>query len=75
MATSLTRAVYRLLSEDKPVTPAGAAYLLRDEFTPIPVISETQESLDWLARNGLATMTGEGPFGPEYVKRVRDDLS
>jgi hypothetical protein len=67
MASELTRAVYELLSADKPVTPAGAAYLLRHAFTPTVLSSEAEESLEWLARKGLARRQPDQGFGPEYL--------
>ena len=68
MASELTRAIFALLTPDQPVTPAGAAHLLRNDFLPAPVIDETERSLDFLARYGYAKRIGEGEFGPEYVR-------
>lgn len=70
MASKLTKAIYALLSTDKPVTPAGACYLLRWWDMP-PVISEAMESLDWLTRNGYAVRNPDNGFGPEYLKTER----
>ena len=75
MASDMTKAVYELLSEDRPVTAAGAAYLLRNDFTPIPVMEETERSLDWLKRRGLAVCNEYGPFGPEYLRKPRPDTA
>jgi hypothetical protein len=68
MASELTKAVYELLSEDKPVTAAGAAYLLRNDFVPLVLSVEAEQSLDWLRRNGLAVSTGDHGCGLEYLK-------
>lgn len=68
MASEMTRAVYELLSEDKPVTAAGVAYLLRNDFVPLPLSVETEQSLDWLARNGYARTNGDSGCGLEYLK-------
>jgi hypothetical protein len=68
MASEVTKAIYELLSEDRPVTPAGAAYLLRADFTPMLLLVEIEQSLDWLKRNGFATVKYGGQFGPEYLR-------
>jgi hypothetical protein len=70
MASELTRAVFELLSEDRPVTAVGAAYLLRNDFAPSVLSSETEQSLDWLKRCGYARTNGDNGFGLEYL-RVR----
>lgn len=63
MASELTKAVYKLLTPDKPVTATGAAHLLRDlELTP--AYSELVDSLDWLVRNGYATRNPDTGFQP-----------
>lgn len=71
ISREITQAVYDLLSDDKPVTPAGAAYLLRNEFIPQVVSQEIQYSLDWLQRNKYATCSGDNGFGPEYLRGPR----
>lgn len=71
MTSELTRAVYELLSTDKPVTPAGVCYLLRTWDVP-PVIQEVEPSLDWLVRNGFASRGPDTGFGPEYLKTKRN---
>lgn len=68
MASDLTKAVYELLSEDKPVTAAGAAHLLRHDFVPVVLSAEAEQSLDWLKRNGYARTNGDNGFGLEYLK-------
>ena len=68
MASEVTKAIYQLLSEDKPVTPAGACYPLRHDFYPIVVMEEAERSLEWLERNRFATVTYGGSCGPEYLK-------
>jgi hypothetical protein len=68
MSSELTVAIYELLTEDKPLTAAGAAYRLRDDFVPIVFSVEAEQSLDWLRRNGYAKTNGDNGFGMEYLK-------
>lgn len=72
MASELTKAVYELLSEDKPVTAAGAAYVLRHDFVPVVLSVETEQSLDWLRRNGYARSTRDNGMGLEYLRTRRE---
>jgi hypothetical protein len=71
MASELTKAIYHLLSETRPVTAAGACHVLRGEFTPVPAFAEAERSLDWLVRNGVATRNPDRGFGDEYLRKER----
>jgi hypothetical protein len=71
MASEMTKAVYLILSADKPVTAAGAAYVLRNDFVPLPLSVETERPLEWLADNGYAVRRPDTGFGIEYRKAVR----
>lgn len=66
----LAEAIYNLLRVDKPLTAAGACHLLdrTGEWQPTPNLDEATQCLDWMVRNGFATVTEGGPFGPEYLK-------
>ena len=68
MASEMTQAIYRLLTADKPVTPAGVCYLLRDDFSTAVSATEAERSLYWLRDNGFAVSTGDTGFGPGFLK-------
>lgn len=70
-SNEITQAVYDLLTDDKPVTPAGAAYLLSIEFVPQPVSQETEYVLEWLTLNGFVRRTKDNGFGMEYLRGPR----
>jgi hypothetical protein len=62
----LKHEAYAALKLNESVTPAGLCYLLRG-LDMAPVLSEAESVLDWLVRNGLATVSEtEGQFGFEY---------
>lgn len=63
----LTAAIRDQLKTDRPLTAAGACYLLRG-LDLAPTFSEAETALDWLARNGHAEIKCTGEFGPEYVR-------
>jgi hypothetical protein len=72
----MARDMYRLLSDDRPMTATGAAHIMRDDYAPAPTVSETAEVLKWLADRGLARLGdrglarlgGDNGFGQEYLR-------
>lgn len=67
MNREVLNAVYGLLKVDRPVTPAGACYLLRGWDLPL-VISEATEALELLVSNGYAIREPSEGFGAQYLR-------
>ena len=72
MPSEVTKAVYGLTSEREPITAAGAAYELRQDFVPTLLSAEAEESLEWLLRNGLVVAQPDQGFGTEYLRKPRE---
>lgn len=72
MASEITKAIYGLTSEDKPVTVAGIGYLLRNDFIPQLAAEEIDRSLEWLLRNRYVVANPSQGFGTEYLRKPRE---